>query len=107
MLYTRFVIGEETLSSTSAFSFSQWASFSTSIKSFISGPFNGHYRKLRHKDSTSGQAETSSRISFCRAGTSESVTTVVRYPDLGPILGLAMKNQTPVQNSNGPTRIHD
>ena len=46
MLYTRFVIGEETLSSTSIFSFSQWASFSITIKSFMKGPFNEQYRQL-------------------------------------------------------------
>jgi hypothetical protein len=39
MLYTRFVIGEETLSSTIAFSFPHPAIFSTAIKSFILGPF--------------------------------------------------------------------
>src|SRR5271169_6496640 len=44
MLYTRFVIGEDTLSSTIAFSFVHPAIFSTAIKSFILGPFNGHYR---------------------------------------------------------------
>ena len=42
MLYTRFVIGEETLSSTSVFNFCHWAIFSTTIKSLIEGPFNGH-----------------------------------------------------------------
>src|SRR5579862_5964049 len=35
MLYTRFVIGEETLSRTSAFNFSHCAIFSTAINSFI------------------------------------------------------------------------
>ena len=35
MLYTRFVIGEDTLSSTSVFSFCHWAIFSRLIKSFI------------------------------------------------------------------------
>src|ERR1035437_10271602 len=44
MLYTRFVIGEETLSSTSAFNFSHWAILSITTKSFIFSPFNGHYR---------------------------------------------------------------
>ena len=39
MLYTRFVIGEETLSRTSAFNFCHCAIFSTAIKSCISGPF--------------------------------------------------------------------
>jgi len=53
MLYTRFVIGEDTLSSTIAFSFVHPAIFSTAIKSFILGPFNGHYRWLRHVDITS------------------------------------------------------
>jgi hypothetical protein len=42
MLYTRFVIGEETLSSTSVFNFCHCAIFSTTIKSLIEGPFNGH-----------------------------------------------------------------
>jgi hypothetical protein len=42
MLYTRFVIGEETLSSTSAFNFSHWAIFSIATNSFIFSPFNGH-----------------------------------------------------------------
>jgi hypothetical protein len=42
MLYTRFVIGEETLSSTSAFNFSQWAIFSKAINSFMLGPDVGH-----------------------------------------------------------------
>src|SRR5579863_3120685 len=46
MLYTRFVIGEETLSRTSIFSFSQWAIFSVATNSFIFRPFNGHYRHL-------------------------------------------------------------
>ena len=41
MLYTRFVIGDETLSSTIAFNFSH-SIFSTAIKSFILGPFNRH-----------------------------------------------------------------
>jgi hypothetical protein len=45
MLYTRFVIGEETLSNTIAFSFCHPSIFCTAIKSFILGPFNGHYRK--------------------------------------------------------------
>ena len=44
MLYTRRVIGEETLSSTSAFNLCHSAIFSTTIKSFILGPFNGQYR---------------------------------------------------------------
>src|SRR5579862_6203942 len=48
MLYTRFVIGEETLSSTSAFSFSQCASFSTRTKSFIFVFVIGHYRPPEH-----------------------------------------------------------
>src|SRR5579863_3084735 len=45
MLYTRFVIGDETLSSTSVFNCSHCAIFSTAIKSFIFGPLmgiNGH-----------------------------------------------------------------
>jgi hypothetical protein len=42
MLYTRFVIGEETLSSTSISNFSHWAIFSITTKSFIVSPFNGH-----------------------------------------------------------------
>jgi hypothetical protein len=42
MLYTRFVIGEDTLSSTSIFSFSHWAIFSITTKSFIFSLFNGH-----------------------------------------------------------------
>ena len=53
MLYTRFVIGEETLSSTSVFSVCHCAIFSTTIKSFILGPVVGHYRQLRHVDITS------------------------------------------------------
>jgi hypothetical protein len=48
MLYTRFVIGEETLSSTSVFNFSHWAIFSIATKSFIFSPFNGHYRPPEH-----------------------------------------------------------
>src|ERR1700691_4583827 len=44
MLYTLFVIGEETLSSTSVFNFSHWAIFSTAINSFIWCPDVGHYR---------------------------------------------------------------
>jgi hypothetical protein len=44
MLYTRFVIGEETLSSTSVFNFCHCAIFSRLIKSFILGPDIGHYR---------------------------------------------------------------
>jgi hypothetical protein len=44
MLYTRFVIGEDTLSSTIAFNLSHSAGFSTTVKSFILGPFNGQYR---------------------------------------------------------------
>jgi hypothetical protein len=44
MLYTRLVIGEDTLSKTKAFSFSQWASFSITIKSVILGPVVGQYR---------------------------------------------------------------
>src|ERR1019366_5706701 len=48
MLYTRFVIGEETLSSTSIFSFSHWAIFSNAINSFILGPVVGHYRPPEH-----------------------------------------------------------
>src|SRR6202790_3909032 len=52
MLYTRFVIGDETLSSTIPFNFSHWAIFSTAIKSCISGPFFrpvvGHYRPPGH-----------------------------------------------------------
>src|SRR5579863_4157790 len=42
MLYTRLVIGEETLSSTSAFNFSHCAIFSIAINSFIFGPDAGH-----------------------------------------------------------------
>jgi hypothetical protein len=42
MLYTRFVIGEETLSSTSIFNFSHWPIFSIATKSFIFSPFKGH-----------------------------------------------------------------
>jgi hypothetical protein len=57
MLYTRLVIGEETLSSTSSFSFSHWAIFSIATKSFIFGPFNGHERPLEH---TSVEASASS-----------------------------------------------
>src|SRR5262249_55110585 len=38
MLYTRFVIGDETLSSTSVFNFCHCAIFSRLIKSFILGP---------------------------------------------------------------------
>ncbi len=45
MLYTRFVIREETLSSGRVFNFYHWVIFSTTIKSFIEGHFNGHYRK--------------------------------------------------------------
>src|SRR5579862_8984101 len=67
MLYTRFVIGEETLSSTSAFSFSHPAIFSTAIKSFILGPFNGHCRKLCHEHVTSYAAKTSSRENLGRS----------------------------------------
>src|SRR5580658_7861032 len=48
MLYTRFVIGEETLSSTSAFNFSHSAIFSSTTKSFIFSPFKGHYRPPEH-----------------------------------------------------------
>src|SRR6266852_5746621 len=48
MLYTRFVIGDETLSSTSAFNFCHCAIFSTAIKSFILGPVVGHYRPSGH-----------------------------------------------------------
>ena len=44
MLYTLLVIGDETLSSTSVFNFCHCAIFSTAIKSFTLGPFNGHYR---------------------------------------------------------------
>ena len=46
MLFTRFVIGEETLSRTSAFCFSHWAIFSNAINSFFLGPVVGHYRQL-------------------------------------------------------------
>jgi len=53
MLYTRFVIGEETLSSTSVFNFCHCAIFSRLINSFIQAPVIGHYRKLRHEDTTS------------------------------------------------------
>jgi hypothetical protein len=42
MLYTRFVIGEETLSSTIPFSFSQPAIFCTAIKSLILFLVIGH-----------------------------------------------------------------
>jgi hypothetical protein len=42
MLYTRRVIGEETLSSTSAFNFCHSAIFFTTINSFILGPVVGH-----------------------------------------------------------------
>jgi hypothetical protein len=40
MLYTRFVMGEETLSSTNAFNFSHCAIFSIAISSFILSPDN-------------------------------------------------------------------
>jgi hypothetical protein len=42
MLYTRFVIGEETLSSTIVFNFCHCVIFSTAINSFILGPDVGH-----------------------------------------------------------------
>ena len=48
MLYTRFVIGEETLSSTSAFSFCHCAISSATTKSFVLSSLlgnNGSYRK--------------------------------------------------------------
>jgi hypothetical protein len=45
MLYTLFVMGEETLSSTRAFNFCHCAIFSTAIKSLILGPVVGPYRK--------------------------------------------------------------
>src|ERR1035438_1464424 len=64
MLYTRFVMGEDTLSSTIAFSFSHPAIFCTAIKSFILGPFNEHYRRLRHEDIASCAARTSSGNTF-------------------------------------------
>src|SRR5258706_14370111 len=51
MLYTRRVIGDETLSSTSAFSLCHSEAFSTTIKSCISLPVIGHYRS--HLDITS------------------------------------------------------
>src|ERR1700686_2167588 len=58
MLYTRFVIGEETLSSTRVFNFSHWAIFSIATKSFIFSFFNGHYRPpdlyLRERHTSSG-----------------------------------------------------
>ena len=41
MLYTRFVIGEETLSSTRAFNISYWAIFSIATKSFMFSLFMG------------------------------------------------------------------
>ena len=46
MLYTRRVIGEETLSSTSAFNLCHSAIFSTAIKSFILRPVVGPYRNV-------------------------------------------------------------
>ncbi len=64
MLYNRFVIGEETLSSTSVFSFSHPAIFCTATKSFVFVLVIGHYRQLRHEDITSvwrkhqGKSET-------------------------------------------------
>src|SRR5580698_8484295 len=48
MLYTRFVIGEETLSRTSAFNLCHGAIFSTAINSFILCPDVGHYRPSGH-----------------------------------------------------------
>src|ERR1700689_797187 len=66
MLYTRFVIGEETLSSTSAFNFCHCAIFSNAINSFILGPVVEHYRKQRHKDIPSHAERTSSEEDFGR-----------------------------------------
>src|SRR5580704_11282927 len=56
MLYTRLVIGEETLSSTIVFSFSHPTIFCTAIKSFILGPFAPCCWALSvHVDTTSEQ----------------------------------------------------
>ena len=55
MLYTRLVIGDETLSRTSAFNFCHCAIFSSTIESFIVGPFMAiigsetHYDRLDKK----------------------------------------------------------
>src|SRR5580658_2921127 len=59
MLYTRFVIGDDTLSSTRDFNFSHCAIFSIAINSFIFGPDVGHYRPPEHY---LGSADTSSQI---------------------------------------------
>src|SRR5260370_25505555 len=55
MLYTRRVIGEETLSSTSAFNLCHSASFSTTIKSFIQDLIMVHITS--HSDITSNRME--------------------------------------------------
>jgi len=43
MLYTRFVVGEDTESSTIAFNLSQFVSVSTTFNRSFFGPFNGQY----------------------------------------------------------------
>src|SRR6185436_12179603 len=53
MLYTRRVIGEETLSRTNFLRKFHSAAFSAKTKWFILGPFIGHYRQLCHVDITS------------------------------------------------------
>lgn len=72
MLYRRFVIGYETLSSTSIFNFCHWAIFGVAMKAFILGPFNGNYR-LGHVDTTSLWTCTASGI---------AVDAVLRFPVL-------------------------
>src|SRR6185369_8241086 len=57
MLYTRRVIGEETLSSTSDFNFCHWAIFSSTTKSFMLCPVISCYRKACHVDITSVRRE--------------------------------------------------
>jgi hypothetical protein len=63
---TRFVIGDDTLSSTSVFNFSHCAIRSTAIKSCISGPFNGHYLPLGHYLVHGGNIKTKTRQSATR-----------------------------------------
>src|ERR1035437_910935 len=71
MLYTRFVIGEETLSSTSFFNFSHCAIFSITISSFILSPDVVHYRPndryLVAGETSSGIVPHHGRVPLLRA----------------------------------------
>src|SRR6267154_1177450 len=83
MLYTRFVIGEETLSSTSVFNFCHCAIFSRLINSFILGPDIGHYSvAYRHEDITSVGREHQAEIALMLGAERTSGTS--RKPEPSP-----------------------